>query len=530
MTSTFAPMFEVANAAIPTLPSLSLSDEESRTASWLATRLFERRPYLELHNLYYDGLQKMQDLGISIPPSLSSLRTVVGWPRVGVDAVANRCRVDGFRYPGASEADDDLWDLWQANNLDSEAHLAQLDAFVYGRAYIVVGPGDKDGDPPLITAESPINMFAQWDGRMRKCVAALQIYLDTNYTSDMYGQEVAALYLPGKTIHMARAGTLAGVLPSTGKWEVTERDDHGIDEVPVIRMANRCRIGNRDGLSEITPEWQNTVDSANRTLLGMEVGREFFSAPRRYILGASEDAFKKPDGTSAAAWDTYMSKVWAVPADEDGKTPTVGQFAPGDPTAFTKLLDTYAKVMAGEMGVPPHFLGVYSDGNPASADAIRSGYEELTSRATTKHTTLGDSWEEAMRLALLIRDGSVPPEAARLETDWMDPSPKTPAATSDAVYKQVTAGILPATSSVTLAKLGYSAAEIARIEIDRTKDDGASLLLELSKSLIAKAAKVDTTIMTDVNPELKGTAVVQPGVSQAPIATKAPVQPPPQHG
>src|SRR2546430_15415250 len=36
-------------------------------------------------------------------------------------------------------------------------------------------------------------------------------------------------------------------------------------------------------------------DAGCRTLLGLEVAREFYSAPQRYILGASEEAFQDAD-------------------------------------------------------------------------------------------------------------------------------------------------------------------------------------------------------------------------------------------
>jgi hypothetical protein len=91
-TSSFLP-----TAVYPTLPLTGLSEDEARAANALAMRLFNTRPYLELRGLYYDGLQKMQDLGISIPPSLAGLRTVMGWPQIGVDAVDERCIVQGFR-------------------------------------------------------------------------------------------------------------------------------------------------------------------------------------------------------------------------------------------------------------------------------------------------------------------------------------------------------------------------------------------------------------------------------------------------
>jgi hypothetical protein len=493
------PSFAFPTATNASLPSLNLTEDEQSLATWLATRLFDQRPYLEVRGLYYDGLQRMQDLGISIPPSLTGLRTVIGWPRIGVDAIVNRCRVEGFRYPGATDTDEDLWGIFKANRMVSESPLAFLDAMIYGRAYMVVGPGDDTtGGQPLITAESPMNMTAIWDARTRRCTASLQIYLDTDYTSDMYGQEVAALYLPDRTIFMARAASVSGQSAASMKWQITERDDHKIGQVPVVRLANRQRIGNREGLSEITPEWMNTTDSACRTLLGMEVGREFYSAPRRYILGASEDAFQKPDGSSVSAWEAYLNKVWAVERDEEGNVPTVGEFKAGDPSTHTKLIDTYAKIMSGNMGVPPHFLGVFSDGNPASADAIRSGYEELTIRSTNKHLHFGEGLEDVMRLALLIRDGSVPDKAHMIETDWTDPAPTTLAATSDAITKQVTVGSIPAHSDVTLKKLGYSAVERARLEADRLTDEGDQFLAQIAHSLVGKDARIDKGLAGDV--------------------------------
>lgn len=513
------PTFALPTSSIAGLPLLKLSLEELKTANFLAGRLGTLRPVLELSNLYYDGLQKMQDLGIAIPPSLSRLRTVIGWPRIGVDALSNRCRVEGFRYPSASGTDEDLWGIWQANNLDGEAQLAHLDALIYGRSYILIGTGNESTqDLPLITAESPIHMAAIWDPRMRQCTAALQLYVDVDLSSDMYGQEIAALYLPDSTIHLARGALdLNGLATRQEPWSVTDRDDHKLGRVPVVRMANRCRTSKRDGMSEITPEWRNTTDSANRTLLGMEITREFYSAPRRYILGASEEDFKKSDGSAVTAWESYLSKVWAITANEEGDLPTVGEFKAADPATHTKLLDEYAKIMSGEMGVPPHFLGVYSDGNPASADAIRSGYEELVVRARNKHVHFGDAWEEALRLALMIRgDGSLPDGANRIETDWADPSPATPVATAQAIYQQVEGGMIPPYSDVTLKKLGYSASERARLAEDREHDDGLSFLNELAHSIIAKDAKVDTTIATDLGAPAPGAAPGAP--AKLPVA------------
>jgi hypothetical protein len=469
-------------AIYPTLPSLNLTDEEAGTASWLAQRLFAVRPHLELRGYYYDGMQKMQDLGISIPPQLSKLRTVVGWPGIGIDALVNGTIVEGFRYPGQTEVDDELMSIWQANRLDSEAPLAHLDAFQYGRAYAIVGAADDDSltGEPLITYESPLNMIATYDARLRRVTAALMLYTDTSFTSDTYGHEVAALYLPGKTIHMARQSNATS---EKGRaWEITSdplnHQAHLGGRVPVVRLANRQRLSNRDGVSEIRESWMNTTDSACRTLLGMEVGREFHIAPRRYALGVTESAFVDAAGNPKTAWETYLNKVWMLEADEDGNTPTVGQFPGADPAGYVKILTTYADIMAGEMGVPMSMLGQHSDGNPASADAIRAGYEELTSRAKMKQNGLGDDHEDVMQLALMVKHGAdkLPENAHRLETDWRPAEPETPAGTTDAITKQIAAGAIPARSDVTLKRLGYSAVERQQLMADwKTADGRASL-------------------------------------------------------
>lgn len=484
-----APLFAAPAAVYPALPNLNLTDEEAGTASWLAQRLFAIRPHLELRGYYYDGLQKMQDLGISIPPQLKGLRTVVGWPGIGIDALVNGTIVEGFRYPGKTTVDDELMSIWQANKLDTEAPLAHLDVFQYGRAYAVVGPADDDSltGEPIITYESPLNMIATYDARRRQVTAALMLYVDTSFTSDTYGHEVASLYLPGKTIHMARSAS--GVPGASREWEITTDPDDTRRQLggrlPVVRLANRQKLNDRDGASEIRASWMNTTDSACRTLLGMEVGREFHIAPRKYALGVQESAFVDSAGNAKTAWETYLNKVWMLEADEEGNMPQVGQFPGTDPSGYVKILDTYAGVMAGEMGVPVSMLGQHSDGNPASADAIRAGYEELTSRRRMKQTSLATDHEDVMQLALMVKHGAdnAPANAHRLETDWRPAEPETPAGTTDAITKQIAAGSIPARSDVTLKRLGYSAVERQQIMADWKTADGQASLAQIRDAL-----------------------------------------------
>ncbi|MBQ1164133.1 phage capsid protein, partial [Streptomyces sp. A73] len=80
-----------------------------------------------------------------------------------------------------------------------------------------------------------------------------------------------------------------------------------------------------------------------------------------------------------SAWETYIGRVLALERDEDGQVPTVGQFTAQDPQTYTKIIDLYARILATQLGLPPHYLG-YTPDNPASADAIRSSEALLVKR------------------------------------------------------------------------------------------------------------------------------------------------------
>jgi hypothetical protein len=52
-----------------------------------------------------------------------------------------------------------------------------------------------------------------------------------------------------------------------------------------------------------------------------------------------------------------------------------------------------AAQIAAIAGLPPHYVGLMSQANPASADAIRSAEASLVKRALRKQRVFGGSWE-----------------------------------------------------------------------------------------------------------------------------------------
>lgn len=469
---------------IPALPNLNLSDSERSLIGWLQTRSMLLRQQMELREAYYQGTQIVTSLGIAIPPELAHLRTIVGWPAKAVDPYADRLRGDGFRLADATDSDMDLRDIWVANGMDGEQSLAFTDALAMGRSYITVGSPTEAGDEPVMCVESPLNMSVSWDVRYARPKAALQTYwLDE--------QRHAALYLPEQTIHL---GT-----DDRGQWQVTDRDKHNFGWVPVIRLANRPRSNNRDGASEITPAVMSLTDTACRTLLNLVVASELYSVPQKYILGATEADFQNSDGTPRTAWQTYITHILGLENDDNGEKPAVGQFQTYDPSVYTKVLDWCAAAMASEVSATPQDMGLYTQGNPPSADSVAYAEGGRDRRAIKMQGIFGPRLVEAMQMALRFKNGGdLPDKFKRIEVDWVDVSTPQPGATTDALQKQVAAGMVSPTSDVVLKRAGYSAVERARLEQDRKLDGGASILAELANSLQAKQARTDLAVAKDI--------------------------------
>ncbi|MFD8336785.1 phage portal protein [Streptomyces solisilvae] len=127
---------------------------------------------------YYEGHVRLASIGLSLPPEMRRLSTVVNWPALYVDALEERLDVEGFRLDGAADADDPLRQWWQANDLDEESQLAHLDALVYGRAFVTVGAASDDGAPPVIRVESARTMATDFDPYTRRITAALRLLAD----------------------------------------------------------------------------------------------------------------------------------------------------------------------------------------------------------------------------------------------------------------------------------------------------------------------------------------------------------------
>lgn len=491
-------------SAIPTLPSLQLSDDEQHLVQYLH-RLGESADHqnMVLTNSYYMGAQNIPNLQIAIPSQLAAqLRTLVGWASPAVDPYVERLNIDGFRLPDETEVNADLARIWEANGLDAELPLATTDALAMGQVWWLIG-SDGNGSA-RISVESPLNVVADYalDGRTIK--ALLQTYVDTS------GQwrERATLMLPDRTLHIAQDENYI--------WQLVDRDDHHLGFVSAVRMANNPRTDHRQGYSEITAPLMSIIDSACRRLMGLEGSSELYSLPRLMLLGASAADFQNSDGTMRKAWETYISKINIIERDDEGQLPEVKQLTAYDPSVFTKVIEMYASQAASIVKALPQDLGLYTDGNPVSVESFNAMDMERCRRAIAKQRNFGVAIADVMRMAVAFENGGKTPATFdRVMVDWSSPESTNLTALSDAVSKLVAAGVLPAGSDVTLKIIGLSPVQRAQVAQDRAADQGQSMLEEISKNLEAKALRTDTTVVRDA--EAPATVAKAPGNGIAPV-------------
>lgn len=419
---------------------MALSTDELEIITQLEQRAVQQFADDDLMSKYYDGQQRLDQIGLAVPPELARFETVVNWPRVVVDTLAHRQDVKALLRPGSDVADSGLHDLWRANNLDADLPLLLTDLYVYGRGFMSVGANEDDKDSPLITVESPREITVEIDARRRRISAALRLYDYKNWRA-----RAATLYLPDATIWLSRDG---------GKWAETDRDEHRFGRVPVVMFLNRRRTGDWSGRSEMTDVIPLT-DSAARSLTNLQLAGEALAVPQRYVLGASKGDFVDQHGNPLPAWEAYYGKFLAL-TNKDAK---MGQLAGADLSNFHDTVRHYGQLASSVTGFPVRYFGLNTT-NPPGEGAIRAEEAQLVKTVERKNAEIGGALGWVMGIAERFRSGDWI-DNNRVHVEWHDPSTPTFAQKADALQK-LAGGVPIISRQGAWDELGWSEARKSR--------------------------------------------------------------------
>lgn len=405
---------------------------------------------------YYNGKNVLKDFGISIPPSLLNVETVVGWPQKAVDAMAVRSRFDGF-----TAADPDVQKMLDGISKRSRLsvkyrQLAQS-TLIYSCSFATVLL-DEDREPriDLYGAERAAAKWDEINGRIS------------------YGMTINAFEDGAPVdINLFTDDALVRVWYNGAFWD-WQAEPYSMGRPTMEAFVYRPTFDKPFGQSRINRAVMSITDSAVRESLRTEISAEFFTSPQKYLLGADPEAF-----ANVTKWEAYIGNIFAVGRDENGDLPQFGQLSQGSMQPHTEYMRSLAARFSGETNVPISTLGVIHD-QPASAEAIYAANEPLIIEVED----FNDGARESLRtLALMAMAAKLDTPLADMDDRFYDFTPdfRNPAMPSvvsqtDAMVK--IASVVPgfAGTDVFFEQIGF-AEDMRRKAMNEIKGQNAQLMV-----------------------------------------------------
>jgi hypothetical protein len=393
------------------------------------------------HDAYFEGDHRLAFATGKFREAFGSLFGPLAdnWMPLVVESKVERLKVQGFLFGQATSGDEAAWDIWQANNLDSEADMAHTEAAKLGEAYWLVQPARGD-DPPQITVEHPSQFIVACDpANRRRRLAALKKWVGED------GFVYANVYLPDevykyKSQRKAQAGQRV-------EWARRQDDPGGpntLREVPGIPIPNAPSLL-QGGVSDLKVA-EPVQDAVNKLLADMLIGAEYQAFPQRVLLGLqlpTDPQTGQP--TRAAQLQASQQRVWTIP-NPDGK---IAEFRAADLDNYVNARQHLIRGLTAKTRTPPHY--VLGEIVNASGDALKAAETGLV--AKVRKAMPGDSARAA---------------ESRAEVIWADPESRTEGELTDAMLKQQTLGI---PQEVLWRRLGYSETEIGRMKAMNMADE-----------------------------------------------------------
>ena len=463
------------------LPDAYRRDLRALFALWAA-----KLPRDVMRSRYYHGRNVLKNIGIAVPPDLTDIDTVVGWPQKAVDALAVRSRLDAFT--GDEGVTAILDEVCSANDLLDTYRMLVPSQLTHSCAALTVNRGE--GEIPEVRAHSAISCAMLWDFRLHRLRCACTVA-----EVDSRGVPVAYnLYEPDATVR---------IWQSRHQWRF-QAMPHPMGRPMVEPLVYRASLDRPFGVSRISRAVMSITDSAMRTALRAEIGAELFTSPQKVILGAPESLFQPydpdyeddgegyDDGTYdedeepspyragwQARWEAYLGSIMAISRDGEGNIPQFLQVAASSMEPHIGYLRSLAARFSGATCVPISELGIVQD-NPSSAEAIYAAKEGLIIEAEALNEANGKALANVARMALAVA-GNKPLDMLTAEEravgcHFMNPARPSLVSQADAMVKQASAFPGIVNTRVYWEELGYTDDQVDDIMAEVRRSQGEDLL------------------------------------------------------
>lgn len=420
---------------------------------------------------YYEGKISVSsvNLGLALPDGIGKFEIGCAWGAKTVDVLAARSMFDGF-VDMNGETVTELDSIVTANSLIAEYMKACRDELLFGCTFATLS-----SDPVIgckIRFHSPRTAAAVWDGDKGRIAYGFAI-VDTAPDND------TQIWTP----------SLLNLYTDTHIWVLTRNSDiwtatgyaHKMGRPLMEPLIWNATSDKPFGRSRIKEPIRRLIDSYVRTIANATIGLEFSTSPQKYLLGVTDEQY---DAVVSNKFKQYVGSILAATVNpETGEKPTYGQLAQGNITPHVDMLRMLATQFSAASGLTVSDTGVVNDANPTSSDAIQAQSVTLIQMAEQLNTGNGDSLRMIAQMALAIANKTtldgLTEEQRGLAAHFKNPALPSLAATADAALKIATVRQAFASTDVYLEMMGFSQADIRRINAQETRARGLATLQEM---------------------------------------------------
>lgn len=449
------------------------TQDELDVLSRLHHTIVSRAGRNSLRSRFVAAEERLQETGFTIPPGMERLQVALNWPSKVVSSFAARQRPEFFTTRDGTTLLDDVEQVYADNQFYAVERWAIESADQHGCAFVFVTRGNTSiGEPEFVlSARTALTATAELDPRSRRVVSAME----------MVGGSRVILHLPGRVLTCVRR-------PQS--WWVEDETVVGTGMVLCAPFVHGGSLEKPLGRSRVTRTVMDLTYAGARTLLRQEVAAEFFAAPRLALMGADDSVFSDPvTGRKVSPLEILTGAVWAIPDmhpdDEPGVEPSLRragfhQLSQMSMQPFSDQFRLIAAAFSGSASIPLSYMGVVSDSNPTSAQAIEASEVDLINEVKAQLPGLGMGRHTLAMAILHAIHGDLDEEARRdlrsLTPRWEDPRTRSMSEQSQMVQLQVQAGNLQPGTRTTLRQLPLSQEDVESAVAENERAAGGSLL------------------------------------------------------
>lgn len=457
----------------------------------LENELIRRRGPIDRYNAYYRGDHPLKFAS----PEFAKFHGARykdfsdNWTQVVADSPVERLTVTGFLADGETQADKDLWRVWQVNGLDADSQLGFLGAVTGARCFVLVWGDPDDPDMPVVTFEDASQSIVAYEpGSRRNRRAALKRWQDGN-------QDYATLYLKNEVWKFCRplaqqdkSPQMADVDEELKRWRPREMGDepnpqpNPMGVVPMVELPNKPMLV-EDPISDVGGVVA-MQDAINLVWAQLFTASDAASFPQRVVMGAERPMIPKLNsageiiGQQPVDLDKFMvDKVaWIT-----GKDARIDSWPAANLAMYTGILEVAVGHLAAQSRTPQHYL-IGKMANLAEG-ALLAAETGLVKRCDEKILWYGQGLREVARLIALAKGEDAKAQALRSgRVLWADTESRSHAQMADALLKLKQLGF---PFEWLALRYGLTPTEVADVVTMREREMEMDPVAEITRTLTA---------------------------------------------